>query len=235
MRSAVKADLHLHTTYSDGVSRPEDYLKVAKKRGFSVISVTDHNTFQGSTEAVKLAKSYNILVVPGCEVRTELGDILVYCEEVPSEEAPRRIRDLARWARTNRCILVPAHPLDITRSGVGLVGLLSFRWDAVEAYNGGTLLPLLNELTHLISKLACIPAIGSSDAHSILMFGSCYTEIRQEVNTARDVIEAIIKGHVKPRKAFTYAERLKAKITTRVLKRAYRSSMRNVDTSSSTI
>ncbi len=221
MKSAVKADLHLHTTYSDGVSRPEDYLRVAKKKNFSVISVTDHNTFRGSEEAVRLSKQYDIIVVPGCEVRTEIGDILVYCEELPSEEAPRRFAELVKWKNDNRCILVPAHPLDILRSGVGLLRLIRLRWDAVEAYNGGTMLPLVNELTYVVAKALRRPAIGSSDAHSILMFGMCYTEIQDEITSPREVLMTIISGKISPRKASSHADRVKAKIATRALRKVY--------------
>ncbi len=220
MRSAAKADLHLHTTHSDGVSRPEDYLRIAKKRKFSIISVTDHNTFRGSEEALKLAKQYDIIVIPGCEVRTNVGDVLVYCEELPAEEAPRRLEDLLAWKSINKCIVVPAHPLDMSRSGVGLRNLIRGKWDAVEVFNGGTLLPLVNELTYILTRaLVRVPMLGSSDAHSVLMFGLCYTEIRDEIASPADVIDAILSNKVVPRKASSYARRVIAKSATRLLRK----------------
>lgn len=41
------ADLHIHTSYSDGTYPPEEILAIAKKSGLSCISVTDHDTTEG--------------------------------------------------------------------------------------------------------------------------------------------------------------------------------------------
>ena len=38
------ANLHNHTTHSDGVYSPEEIVKVAKAEGYSAIAVSDHDT-----------------------------------------------------------------------------------------------------------------------------------------------------------------------------------------------
>ena len=42
-----KANLHIHTTYSDGSATFSDIVKQAKDKNYNVIAITDHNTVQG--------------------------------------------------------------------------------------------------------------------------------------------------------------------------------------------
>ncbi len=62
-----KADLHTHTTASDGAYTPEDLLKYARKKGLQTISITDHDTIKGYLEAVEIAEKYGIEIISGIE------------------------------------------------------------------------------------------------------------------------------------------------------------------------
>lgn len=44
---APNVDLHLHTCFSDGTSRPGELLELVRKAGLSAFSVTDHDTLEG--------------------------------------------------------------------------------------------------------------------------------------------------------------------------------------------
>lgn len=55
-----KADLHIHTTFSDGVEPPELVMTSARERGMDICAVTDHNNFQGSVEARKKASEMGL-------------------------------------------------------------------------------------------------------------------------------------------------------------------------------
>ena len=61
-------DLHIHTTASDGTATPEEVVRMAKKKGFSLISITDHDTMDGVKEALEAGKKYNVEVIPGVEI-----------------------------------------------------------------------------------------------------------------------------------------------------------------------
>ncbi len=63
-------DLHLHSYYSDGIYSPKDLVKKAKKEGFSIISLTDHQVIDGIKEAIKEGKKYRIKIIPGVEINT---------------------------------------------------------------------------------------------------------------------------------------------------------------------
>lgn len=64
---SVLADLHLHTTASDGQSSPAEVVALAARAGLSAIAVTDHDTLSGLAEARAAAGQAGILLLPGIE------------------------------------------------------------------------------------------------------------------------------------------------------------------------
>ena len=62
-----RADLHCHTTFSDGTMTPEELLHCAKEQGLSGISITDHDTIDAYPQAAIIAKELNILLGSGVE------------------------------------------------------------------------------------------------------------------------------------------------------------------------
>ena len=48
----VKVDLHTHTSCSDGLMEPGQLLDTALEGGIRVLSVTDHDTLDGSLQAM---------------------------------------------------------------------------------------------------------------------------------------------------------------------------------------
>ena len=65
-----KADLHLHTTYSDGALTPHDLLNHAARAGLTIISITDHDNTGALHEAVEFGASFGIEVIAGVELST---------------------------------------------------------------------------------------------------------------------------------------------------------------------
>ncbi|TJY43266.1 PHP domain-containing protein [Cohnella pontilimi] len=65
-----RADLHTHTTASDGRHRPEEVVHMASEAGLAAVAVTDHDTTAGTAEALEAGKRYGIRVLPGVEIST---------------------------------------------------------------------------------------------------------------------------------------------------------------------
>ena len=61
-------DLHLHTTASDGLLTPAVLVTRAAAVGLSVISVTDHDTVAGLSEAADAAARLSLRLVSGIEI-----------------------------------------------------------------------------------------------------------------------------------------------------------------------
>lgn len=68
MKEKIVADLHNHTTLSDGESSPEELIKKAKSLGLKAIGVTDHDTLKGLKTAISAGKKLGIEVIPGVEI-----------------------------------------------------------------------------------------------------------------------------------------------------------------------
>lgn len=65
-----RADLHTHTTASDGTQPPAVNVQLAKEAGLAAIAITDHDTMAGVEEALEEGERLGITVVPGAELST---------------------------------------------------------------------------------------------------------------------------------------------------------------------
>jgi predicted metal-dependent phosphoesterase TrpH len=72
--TALRIDLHTHTTASDGSDTPSELVSNAVSEGLDVIGLTDHDTTSGWTEALEAANSSGLGVVPGIELSAQILD-----------------------------------------------------------------------------------------------------------------------------------------------------------------
>ena len=61
-------DLHIHSIYSDGTAYPSELIEMAACLDLKAISLTDHDTVDGTDEIVEHGKNHNIHVIPGLEI-----------------------------------------------------------------------------------------------------------------------------------------------------------------------
>jgi predicted metal-dependent phosphoesterase TrpH len=61
-------DLHIHSTASDGSLNPVEIIQTAKKAGLRAIAITDHDTIEGSVEALGHQNSSGVEILPGIEI-----------------------------------------------------------------------------------------------------------------------------------------------------------------------
>lgn len=66
-----KADLHTHSTASDGQYTPAELAGLVKKRGAEVWALTDHDSVNGVDEAIKAGKQLGLKVVCGVELSAD--------------------------------------------------------------------------------------------------------------------------------------------------------------------
>jgi predicted metal-dependent phosphoesterase TrpH len=67
------ADLHIHTTFSDGINTPEDVVKEAVNAGLAAIAITDHDNVRGYEQAARYAEANKLplKVLRGVEIDTD--------------------------------------------------------------------------------------------------------------------------------------------------------------------
>ena len=91
------ADIHLHSTASDGMDTPARIAFLAREAGIGLISLTDHDTTGGVRECSEACRGYGIRFLPGIEISAgEGGNIHVLGYKIdPSRLQPEldRIRD----------------------------------------------------------------------------------------------------------------------------------------------
>ena len=73
-----KSELHMHSIFSDGEFSPTELVRIAGKNGVSLLSLTDHDTFEGIGEFIEAAKGTGISAFPGIEITTRYRDSNVH-------------------------------------------------------------------------------------------------------------------------------------------------------------
>lgn len=99
------ADLHLHTSFSDGTFTPEELVLHAQKAGLACVAVTDHDSVAGCARAAAACAPVKMEFIPGAELTAEHDDtelhILAYfvdtqnkklLEEIAKFQAVRQSR-----------------------------------------------------------------------------------------------------------------------------------------------
>jgi len=204
-----KADLHIHSNYSDSKASVEEILEyVDKSTDLKVIAITDHDTIEGALLAQKMAKNNKLLfgVIIGEEITSRDGHIagLFLKEKVePGMSARRTINAIHRQGG----LAIAVHPFFKTHyynpehpvmHGVGSSILFNMRtmFDAVEVINSTPTLGYENYLAGVLNKtiIHCAET-GSSDAHILDAIGHGYTFF--EGSSKSDLRKAIVRAQTK--------------------------------------
>jgi predicted metal-dependent phosphoesterase TrpH len=190
----IRADLHIHIKpYSDDSTVTAKALveKLVAHNFIKVAAVTDHDTVEGLTETRKLAAACpDILIIPGVEISTAEGDLLVLgTEETPPK--PWTVEAVVDFARDNACVSVVAHPY--REYGMGDLAR-NYKVDAIEVLNGVST-PHANKLAQDLAKSMGLPGVAGSDAHNPSELFTVYTEIQASLDVD-EILKAIKKGLV---------------------------------------
>ena len=196
-----RADLHMHTTESDGWPEPAELVDHARTTGLDVIAVTDHDTIDGALRAAEHAerstRKSKVHVVIGEEVSSRNGHIVGLFLQ-------RTIRPGLSAAATVDAIheqgglAVAVHPFWRTERrsrsrvvhGVGwLAAELDF--DAIEVENATPGFYVFNQLARRLNVGLGSTEVGGSDAHILDAVGRAYTEFPGRTPAAlRQAIES---------------------------------------------
>jgi len=66
-----RIDMHMHSTYSDGIRTPAELIAMAKTKGLSGLALTDHDSMEGFSELSAAAAGTNVEVMTGVELSCE--------------------------------------------------------------------------------------------------------------------------------------------------------------------
>lgn len=72
------ADLHIHSTASDGRLTPKEIVNQASKAGLSLIAITDHDTIEAHRILANSSIPDRLQIITGVEFSTDLPDVEVH-------------------------------------------------------------------------------------------------------------------------------------------------------------
>jgi predicted metal-dependent phosphoesterase TrpH len=192
----MKADLHIHTNFSDGFSSPQEVVKAAIEKNINCVCITDHHETKGAIEAMRFGFDKDILVIPGIEVTTKLGHILgINIKKIiPAGLSPERtIEEIRRQGG----LAIIAHPFDwpiedfmggeekIRALGPDLVG--------IEVFNAAVFARSSNKTAFDFARKNNFSFTAGSDSHRADFLGRGYLELPDNIQSTEDLLEAIKK------------------------------------------
>jgi predicted metal-dependent phosphoesterase TrpH len=69
-----RADLHTHTTHSDGFLSPSELIQKAREIGLEILGIADHDSVNAIEESIEFGKELGIEVVPGVELSSAIDE-----------------------------------------------------------------------------------------------------------------------------------------------------------------
>lgn len=195
-----RADLHIHTLASDGLSGVGEILAhVERSTDLDVIAVTDHERIDAARAARSMAATRGLRfeVVVGEEVTTRGGHLLALFIEAPVRPL-RSLRDTIAAIHDQGGLAVPAHPLvpyPLCAQGWVLRRLLAdadprVRFDGIEVFNPTTIGRPGHARALAFAAEHDLAVLGNSDAHTAEQIGTGWTSFPG--HTADDLRAAII-------------------------------------------
>ena len=201
-------DIHTHTypTSVDSFIEADELIEEAKRIGLDGVCITDHDGFWDHREVEYLSKRHDFLVLPGCEVTTEEGHLLVYGlkKYIFGMHRASFVKDKLD---AERGAMIVAHPYRrVYRKGAHTSeeayaemierGSRNRAFDmanGIEVINGRGL-PEENAFSHDLARRFGMPGSGASDAHRLEDLGGCATEFERRIESLDDLITEIRAG-----------------------------------------
>lgn len=190
----IKADLHVHTTYSkDSLITPKDLIYYAKKRRLNAVAVTDHNQLEG---ARKIAKETDFLIIPGMEVSSSDGHIVALNVQ---ELIPRGLSAVETVELIHKAggVAIACHPYVFFKGS--LRDKVCATFDAIEVINARAF-PFKNSVKKAeeSAKNLGLSRVAGTDAHYGPQIGYAYTVIEAVEPSVEAIAKAIVQGDCQP-------------------------------------
>ncbi len=203
----LTCDLHIHSNFSrDGESSVGDCLLRAAEVGLDVIAITDHDTVEGSRAA--LAKKSKVIVIPGVEISTLQGHLIVLgtLEPIPPG---LDVLETIRIAHGLEGVVILPHPFHMWRHGVAVQYRAAMpAVDAIETFNSRYIVGTANKKAARIARILGKPSVGGSDAHNAryIGFGRTYVSAKPDPESILEAIRdgaTMAGGHMTPLHTYT--------------------------------
>lgn len=192
----ICVDMHLHTRFSFDASISPKYVADSLNAHPLIkgVAVTDHNTLEGYFHVRRFAAVYrDVVIIPGVEVGTMLGDVIVLgVEEKPAYWST--LESVVDFARARNGVIVVPHPY----RGGGIreaAKKIPNELGAIEVLNPDATVEE-NKMAEALAKTVNLPGVAGSDAHHVYQMWKAYTEVDADPDV-ESILKAIQSGSVK--------------------------------------
>lgn len=115
----MNADLHCHSTVSDGLLGPAEVVRRAHGNGVELLALTDHDEIGGLTAAAAEARQLGLRFCPGVEISVSWGDDLtVHVVGLGIDSANPGLVDGLAWVRGGRDARARQMAEELDRHGI---------------------------------------------------------------------------------------------------------------------
>ncbi len=193
-----KAEIHVHSTFSDGKDNIRKIVDRAIELKLDFLSITDHDTIAGSLSAIEYVEEENIpiKIIPGIEVTTSDGHLLVYGIKNDIERG-MSLKETVKEAKKHNGICIIPHPFQVERKGVFRASLFEYV-DGIEVFNAKYFFGVFNHLSKRYAKNYGKAITAGSDAHCVDEMGYGITLFREDFYKSISNKTTEIKGRKIP-------------------------------------
>ncbi len=196
-------DLHTHTRpwSDDSDLEPAELIHRAKQAGLDAICLTEHDWFWNKNDLARISQEHNFLILPGVELNTEEGHLLVFGVEEYSF-GMHRAEYLRQIVDEVGGVMILAHPYrrnfhsddDLNTAVEQYCQKPIFHFlNTIEALNGrGS--ERQNKFSQELCRRLNLKDIGGSDAHSVSDIPSCATLFERKFSTVEELIAELRAG-----------------------------------------
>jgi len=197
---SVKLDLHLHTIYSgDSIIKPNDLVNIAIKKGLNGFAITDHETLKAYKIVKKKAILKNLMVIPGMEIETHIGEVIgLFIEDVIDVKDKNFFNIVEKIREQNGLVIIP-HPFDFLRPNHLKLDLISDKIikkyiDGIEIINSRIIFNRYVNKAKIFNQKYDLFETGGSDAHTLKEVGNGYTLINELQDLSHESIYKCLKS-----------------------------------------
>ena len=201
-------DLHTHSYpgSDDSFMGADELIETARAIGLDGVCLTEHAYFWSTDDVRELSRKHNFLVLPGCELNTDDGHVVVFGlqEYVFGLHRAAFVRQLVDRSGG---VIIAAHPFrhrfleEPARKSESRRAMLEraagdgfFRLcDAIEGINGRGH-PLENGFSTDLGNRLDMRMTGGSDAHRVPQLGTAATRFETAITDLDDLLRELRAG-----------------------------------------
>lgn len=181
-------DFHVHTKYSfDSVMPPKLVIETARRRGLDGVAIVDHDTIAGAIATLEANKHDDFLVIPGIEVKSDLGDVIALY--VRRDIKSRAFGEVIEEIHEQGGIAYVPHPVRTFKHQLPRIHAQYPEIDLWELYNGRYDSRDFTEARNVFCSLGITGPLCGSDAHHPWEIGALRTELPQLPKDAQSLLE----------------------------------------------